>query len=463
MIFAGKPVGILSVFCHEPYHFSATEFDVLSLLAAQGGIALTNAGSIRALKTQSQDMRMSFHRVGEALSASLDMGETLHLIVQLGLDMTHADAGAVYMRQSEFVGGGMRLAGMQGLDRRSMRRFRGGGISPIAKRAIAEGTAIVVPDTRRVPEAAFPTLRSANGDVAETRSLICIPLISGENVWGVLEQYSTQVGNFQQNEINLLTTFALQATGAIERAQIYAQECHLAETLQRAFLPELPQSIHGFQIGRIYAPGNTEVSVGGDTYDLFTLPDGRVALVIADVTGNGTTAATLSVMVKYTLRAYALENPEPSAVMGRLNKAVLNQTDDATFVSAIFGLIDPQTQKVLLTNAGHPDPLLYRASLKTCSPRSGVTGVLAGCLPDQKYTSYTIEPVTDDVLVFYTDGVVEARHGREQFGVERLAEMVKQNAHLNAQELAATIYSSVTEFAAGERADDFALLVLKAE
>lgn len=462
MIFGGQAVGTLNIYCHHMRRFTEEEFHILSLLAAQGAIALTNAGSFRALKAHAEEVRQGFQRVGEALSASLDLGETLQLIIQLSVEMVHADAGAVYMLESGLEGSEVRLAALHGLDRRSARRFRNGPLSPLARRTLNERRIEVVPDTRRMTDTAFPTLRLPDDQPGDVRSIACVPLLLGDKPVGVLEQYSVREGAFQQQDLDLLATFAHQAAVAIERAQLFAQERHIAETLQRAFLPELPRSVAGFQIGCIYAPGNVDVAVGGDTYDLFTLPDGRITAVIADVTGNGTVAATVAVMIKYSMRAYALENAEPGSILSRVNEAALHQTDEDTYVTACCALIDPKERTVSFANAGHPPILYYRSREKDCVIGCGEPGIMAGLLPQQQYETHIQHLNPGDVLVFYTDGVTEARRKKEMFGQERLSRVLCEHSFLCAQDIAATIYRSVTDFVEGERADDIALLVLKA-
>lgn len=463
MFFGGKAVGALSVYTQDARQFTDDEFHILSLLAAQGGVALTHARAYRELRTQAAEVRTGFQRVGEALSASLDIGETLHLIVQLAVDITPAEAGAIYLLQEPHEGSGMRLAGMRGLEGRSVRRFRLTPTSSIARRALEEHRIVYVPDTRRVSDMAFPTLRRTVDETAETRSVLCVPLVAGDRPLGILEQYSPHPNAFSQRDIQLLGTFAHQATVAIERAQLYAQERNAAQTLQRAFLPELPETINGFQIGRIYAPGSLVGDVGGDSYDLFTLPDGRIATLIADVAGKGSLAATLAIMVKYTVRAYALEDPRPASVLRRLNEAIRLQTDDATFVTATYALLDPRRRTVSLATAAHPPPLLWCAKSRHCSEIECLPGLICGFLPDQDYATVEVPLGPGDTLVFYTDGVIEARHGKAMFKQERLEKVVRENAELSAQEIAGAVYVAVTEFVDGERTDDIALLTLRVE
>jgi GAF domain-containing protein len=463
MLFGGRAVGALLVHCRELRCFSEDQFHVLSLLAAQGAVALTNARAYGELRAQATEVRAGFQRVGEALSASLDIGETLRLIVQLAVEMTKADGGAFFMLQEESQGGGMRLAGMRGMDRRSVRRFRYAALSPLAARALEERRVIIIPDTRKVSDTPFPTLRLSIDRTAEARSVVCVPVLVGNRPLGVLEQYSAEVGRFDKSDIQLLSSFALQSSVAIENARLYAQERSIAQTLQRAFLPELPYAISGFEIGRIYAPGSEVAAVGGDTYDLFTLPSGQIAALMADVSGQGTQAATLAVMAKYTVRAYAIDNPDPSSVLSRVNEAMIPQTGDSTFLTLCFGLIDPVKRCVTIASAAHPPPMLWRAATRATDAVTLSPGLIAGFLSDQDYPSETIQIETGDVLVFYTDGVIEARRRKVMFSVDgRLERVISDNAHLPAQEIATAVYNAVVDWVHGERTDDIALLVLKA-
>ena len=475
LFFGGKPVGCLNIYCHDTRCFSEDQFNVLSLLAAQGGIALANAQAFREGRNRAAEVRAGFGRVGAALSSSLDVGETLHLIVQLVIDMIGADGGAMFMLQEESEGGGMRMSGMRGLDRMSVRRFRRTSISPLAARALETGKVIIVPDTKARTDTPFPALRApGSGIISETpaedssavfevRSVVCVPVLVSGRPLGVLEQYAKTPNKFADTDVALLETFAHQASIAIENARLYSQERSVVQTLQKTFLPELPPEVSGFQIGRIYAPGSEITQVGGDTYDLMTLPDGRIAALMADAAGSGTHAATLAVMAKYTVRAYALENPDPSSVLARVNEALIPQTTDSMFLTLCYTLIDPRTREVSIACAAHPPALLCRAGNKAARAVGGEPGLIAGFMHNQTYPTETFVLSPGDVLVFYTDGVVEARRRKTQFGQEKLEKLIGACAHLPAQAIASSVYDVVSAYAVGERMDDIALLVLKAD
>jgi serine phosphatase RsbU (regulator of sigma subunit) len=462
LLFGGQPVGVLYIYCRENRRFSEDEFHVLTLLATQGATALSNAHAYHELQAQATEIKAGFQRVGEALSASLDVAETLRIILQQATSMTRADAGAVFMLCEPHEGTGLRLAEMRGLDRRSVRRFRIIPISQVAGRAMEERRAVIVPDTRRVTDIAFPTLRVSNEETAETRTVICVPLMIGDRSLGVLEQYASTTRAFSQRDVELLVAFAHQAAVAVENARLYAQECSTAETLQKAFLPELPATIAGFEIGRVYSPGSQVSAVGGDTYDLFELPDGRIVALIADVSGQGTYAATLAIMAKYTIRAYAFEDPTPSSVLARANDALVEQTSDSTFLTCCYALIDPNNRRVALASAAHPPAIHFRVRGNCCVPVATTPGLIAGFLHHQEYPTQEIVMEWGDVLVLYTDGVTEARRNKAQFAMDRLMQVIQDNVRLCAQEIAAAIYAAVTDYVDNDRPDDIALLVLKA-
>jgi serine phosphatase RsbU (regulator of sigma subunit)/putative methionine-R-sulfoxide reductase with GAF domain len=488
MQFAGRPVGALNLYCRTPHCFSEDQFHVLSLLAAQGAVAVANARAVRDLRTRAAEVRAGFQRVGEALSAALDLNETLRLIVQLSTEMTRADGGAMFLVQDEHEGGDLVMSAARGVERRAIRRFRRVPPSSVVRRALTERRVIAVHDTRRQTDTAFPHLRRPDGSSVETRAAVCVPVLKGDRPVGVLEQYAAEPGRFDKNDLQLLESFALQAAVAIDNARLYAQEKSVAQTLQRSFLPDLPRALSGFQIGRIYAPGSEVAAVGGDTYDLFPLPDGRIAALIADVSGQGTVAATLAVMAKYTVRAYALEDPTPARVLARANDAFVPQTADSVFVTLCYALLDPAERTVHMASAAHPPVLHCRAADRTCVPLGPPPGLIAGFLPDQEYAEEHLTLAPGDALVFYTDGVIEARRpptaaavaaamkargngatgaagvaAKPMYGQERLARLVAEHCGESAQEIANAIYAAVSDHTQGALNDDVALLVLKAE
>jgi phosphoserine phosphatase RsbU/P len=203
--------------------------------------------------------------------------------------------------------------------------------------------------------------------------------------------------------------------------------------------------------------------LGGDLYDIVQHPDGRVGIVIADVSGKGLEAAVFTAMTKYTLRAFASEDPGPGSALRRANDSMVKVSGEWGFVTAIYGLLDPWTGSITVANAGHPPCLLVRASGEYLELRSATRSLPLGIVPDVEYMECEDALETGDVLVGYTDGVVEARRDGEPYEAERLAEVIKAARHLTPEEIARAIYESVLEYGSGSLQDDIALIVIKRE
>jgi sigma-B regulation protein RsbU (phosphoserine phosphatase) len=201
--------------------------------------------------------------------------------------------------------------------------------------------------------------------------------------------------------------------------------------------------------------------IGGDYYDLLTLPDGRSAVSVADVCGKGMEAAVRTAFSKYTVRAYATEAPWPSHVLARTNAALAVQEEDLDrFTTLSYVLLDPVGGTLSLSSAGHPPALLYRAATGRCVCLE-VVGAALGVLPDSPYEEVLESFEPNDLLLLYTDGILEARRDDEQFGLDRLVAAFARAADQPPREIAAALVNAVREFAGGMFSDDVTLLVLK--
>ena len=205
-------------------------------------------------------------------------------------------------------------------------------------------------------------------------------------------------------------------------------------------------------------------NVGGDFYDLFQTSSGWAA-VIGDVMGKGVEAAELTAMVRYTLRTAAMSGDSPSSVVSTLNAAMLNQRSDLRFCTLAYGLLNEPREgaaRLALCRGGHPAPLILRAG--GAVEEAGARGLLVGVESDTSWSDTFVELAAGDSLIFYTDGLTEARNpeGR-MFGEKRLGDLAASCCSLGAEEIAAALETGVREFQAGENSrDDVALLVILA-
>jgi sigma-B regulation protein RsbU (phosphoserine phosphatase) len=185
-----------------------------------------------------------------------------------------------------------------------------------------------------------------------------------------------------------------------------------------------------------------------------------VAVVIGDVSGKGIEAAATTAMVKYALRSFIYKNPSPSFVLTQANNVVSIQLKLGSFVSLCYALYDPKTGKLDFANAGHPYPIKYTAKDGSCSLIETNNPVF-GLIQNFEYSQSAYELKESDILIFYTDGLIEARIGKEFFGAERALASACVNHTHSAQDIAMSLVRDCDEFAKGNLVDDVAILVLK--
>ncbi len=232
---------------------------------------------------------------------------------------------------------------------------------------------------------------------------------------------------------------------------------HIARTLQTSLLPpELPR-IGGYELAATFRALGDGYEVGGDFYDAFEVSDGRWGVVLGDVCGKGSEAAVVTALTRYTVRAAAMRSRDPAAVLRTLNEAIHRQHPDQ-FCTAAYATIDPTSGMVRLAVGGHPPPLVLSAGGGI--EAVGIGGALLGPFEDWGGPTVTVTLGDGDLLLFYSDGVTEARSGSELFGDDRLRDVLRQSAGLTAAEVARVIEAAVLDFA-GSLSDDLAILALR--
>lgn len=236
----------------------------------------------------------------------------------------------------------------------------------------------------------------------------------------------------------------------------FEQELAAAEEIQRALLPkELPR-IEGLDIAVAWRPAR---AVGGDYFDVLKFGDHHTGICIADVAGKGMSAALLMSNVQAVLKSFASETIAANELCARVNSVVCENIVPNRFISCFYGLLDTRSRKFAYANAGHYAPMLIRDG--GCL-RLTEGGPVLGVFPDQRYGLHEIELRRGDCLALFTDGVTEARNDAgEEFGEERLQELLITGERLSAAELRERVIGAVTEFGNENLHDDVTLIVLK--
>ncbi len=239
-----------------------------------------------------------------------------------------------------------------------------------------------------------------------------------------------------------------------------SKELEIASGIQQSFLPESTPEIEGIDLAALNLPAR---EVGGDFYDFIPVSTDKWGLVIADVSGKGVPAALFMALSRTLVRANAIGNPIASDAIRRANDLIAEDDRSSMFVTLFYGVLDPNKKTLTYVNAGHNPPLvLGRGSgdIKMLEAK----GIALGVMPDIELEEKEISLRKGDIVVLYTDGVTEAINNKEeQFGQDRLIEVIAQSTNLSAQDLIDRIEEEVTVFAQGQpQFDDFTLVVLKA-
>jgi PAS domain S-box-containing protein len=301
----------------------------------------------------------------------------------------------------------------------------------------------------------------------EVRSVMSVPLLARGRTLGAMTLVSSRPERlYDEEDLSLAENLAYRCALAVDNARLYRERSYIARTLQRSLLPHLPE-IPGVEVGVEYLPVGEENEVGGDFYDLFevgTHGDCWMA-VIGDVSGKGAAAAAVTALTRYTIRAVAMREDEPSAILSALNEAMIRQLGSGEqFCTVSCARLKPAESsgfELSVARGGHPVPLLLRAgdgSVETIDPPGKALGVFA----DPELGDRTVRLERGDAAVFYTDGVIEARGPDGSFfGEERLRKFLHSCAGLEGPTLAEKLRNVVLEYGEGYPRDDLAVLVLR--
>jgi PAS domain S-box-containing protein len=253
---------------------------------------------------------------------------------------------------------------------------------------------------------------------SDERSWVGLPLLAASAPLGALRFSFGRPRKIIEEERVFLEALAGQCSLAVERAGLYEREHTTAETLQRSLLPDQLPSVPGLVLRAMYRPVAKNMEIGGDWYDAFRLADQRLAVAVGDVMGKGLTAAAGMGRVRNALRALALTDPRPAAVLGGLDRLFSATEEEEQVTTVAYLVIDPENGTGVLGNAGHLPALVLEAG---CAPRFDQVeaGTPLGWASPRKQHAFNLRP--GSTAVFYSDGLVENRNRGLDAGLEELA------------------------------------------
>lgn len=300
------------------------------------------------------------------------------------------------------------------------------------------------------------------------RSMMCAPLIDSlGNSMGVLQIDTVkQSKRFQPEDLEVLVAVAAQAGIAIDNAQMHEaalrqrlieRDLALANEVQQGFLPDTRPDVPGYEFFDFYRPAQ---QVGGDYFDYLRLPDGRLAVVVADVVGKSVAAALLMAKLSAEARFCVGSSGDAAEAINMLNKRLCHMHVDR-FVTAVIVLLDARANEVSIANAGHMAPLLRTRQGRVTEPGTAETGMPLGIVEDSHYDAATLRLAVGDTLALYTDGLNEAVNEEGKFyTIERIRRQVA-TADGRPTLLGQTLVKDVCDFIGqGEQSDDMCLVTL---
>jgi serine phosphatase RsbU (regulator of sigma subunit) len=299
-----------------------------------------------------------------------------------------------------------------------------------------------------------------------------VPLVSQGELIGLLNlgpRLSQQ--EYSADDRKLLNDLATQTAPAVQVAQLVRQqqqqaqererieqELRVARLIQQTLLPKELPNLPGYQLAAYYQPAR---EVGGDFYDFFDLEDGRLGIVVGDVTDKGVPAALVMATTRTMLRASAQRLDSPGEVLKRVNDVMVDDIPPNMFVTCLYAILDPATGRLHYANAGHDLPYRRRASTSGAEELRA-TGMPLGLLPGMGYEEKEIVLEKGESVLFYSDGLVEAHDPqREMFGFPRLQGLVGTHRS-GGQEMVSFLLSELARFTGDEweQEDDITLVTL---
>ena len=332
--------------------------------------------------------------------------------------------------------------------------------------------------------------------VGEIRALaaagvgLAVPLHTRREILGVLllgarsvdsrlsAEASAKAGgrDFSAHEKQIVRVVADQFALMIENARLtdrvveqetLRRDIALASEVQRRLLPDAPPRVECADVAASSVPARR---IGGDYYDFVELRDGQTGIALADVSGKGVAAALIMSVVQASLRIISSESDvTPPRLVARMNEFVYRSTPASKYATFFYAQLDEQRRQLRYVNAGHNAPYLFRAGRGSTAGEApdieqlSVGGTVVGMFPEMGYEEATVELYPGDVLLAFTDGVPEAHNPEnEEFGEERLQQLLREIAHLPADEIGARVSAEMKDWIRdAEQYDDLTFIVMK--
>ncbi len=449
-----RPIGALNILSHRRDQFTPADVDVLRQFGAHVAVGIVNARLFERSRSDAAAFE-TLAEIGRDVAAVLDLDELFTRIAQLMRRVIDYRTFGIWILNEERADLEIKLAVQYGEKVHVPRVPLGEGLVGYAA---LHKEPVLVPDVSDDP-------RYINV-VADVRSELAIPMLLKDRCIGVLDLESPELDAFTKRDVEILTLLASQAAVAIENARLYEtvranevrmeKELRFAQRVQTALLPAgLPKRMKGVDVAASFAPAR---ELGGDFHDFMSPDANTLAVALGDVSGKGVPAALYSVFAAELVRGrtfrrrFLPDQSGPASVLSSVNTILHQRQLEEYYCTLCYAIFDMKRRNVTLANSGLPYPI--RATADGVA-QIELPGVPLGSFAGSAYDELTMALHAGDLFVFCSDGVFEAMNvNGEEFGAERLIEVVRQSRELPARTVVDTIFTAVEQFREGFTPND---------
>src|SRR5579864_4264019 len=417
----GRVIGVMDIESRQPDYFTPAQQTILTLVASRIGTAVENARLFENARKQAETLLL-LNAIGRETSATLQVEEVLRRAAQLTKRLIDYQIFSILLYDDATASFRHRVTvkfGQQVQEKSAVPAHEG-----IVGAAAKLRRPVVVPDV-----SLDPRYRMLN---PETRSELAVPMIYKNRVVGVMDLESPQLSYFTPDHVQVLSILAAHLAVSIENARLYEQvardegrmerDLNAARRIQGALLPRLPGPEFGLDIAARVVSSR---ELSGDIYDFLRYGPQDLGIALGDVSGKGSAAALYGAVAVGTLRSLGSQKPRPANMLRALNGFLGERLIEGRFMTLCFATWNRRRHRLRIANAGQEQPFLYHGGHCEKIPLAGFP---LGVFEEASYDERTLILDRRDIIVFYSDGIVDAQNrGNEFFGFARLAEIVNDN------------------------------------
>ncbi|HRP67958.1 MAG TPA: SpoIIE family protein phosphatase [Turneriella sp.] len=453
--------------------FSEKDLELFNTFSEQAALASHNRELIDSLKDINRELKKkvhelsSLHEISKVLMSTLNEKDLFDSIVRIIADEMQADRVSIMIYSAEYDA--LEVVSHHGLNLAPFDRSFVPLEKSLAGKAYETSKVIYTNALEKTPYSAFRNIERYH-----TGGCIIQPLMHGRDIYGVLnisDRQSTLTHEFNDDDLRLVATIASQITRSIQNFRLleemlqkrsYEKELEITSSIQKSILPTRFQKSSWFDMGVV---SESAKLMGGDFYDFLSFDGDQVMFSVADVSGKSLPAALFMAVTSSILRTISREIHAPAEVLLKANDLIYQDSQSGMFVTLFYTFYDAPEHRLYFSSAGHNEQLIFRHDTHTFE-KLGTKGRPLGVIDSATHGPYGEGSAflnVGDILVLYTDGVVEALNDREEeFGMERFCRVINDNMLLSSDQLAKKIFREVKTFAGNvAQYDDFTLMVVK--